>query len=81
MYEKSLNPSNLRAAFKKTAIYENNNADNNDTIEKRADESIFCIKRGGNVLKAVTAAKKPRRNISTVVGGKAITESDTFAKV
>jgi hypothetical protein len=35
VYEKSLNPSNLRAAFKKTAIYENNNADNNDTIEKR----------------------------------------------
>jgi hypothetical protein len=117
VYEKSLNPSNLRAAFKKTGIYplspnesdiassvpsvvykgksflqsqlntihdsnENNNTDNNDTIEKRADESIFCIKRGGyNVLKAVTAAKKPRRNIRTVVGGKAITESDTFAKV
>jgi hypothetical protein len=44
VYEKSLNPSNLHAAFKKTAIYENNNADNNDTIEKRADESIFCIR-------------------------------------
>lgn len=76
VYEKSLNPSNLRAAFKKTGIYplspneidiastvpsvvykgksflqsqlntihdsnENNNADNNDAIEKRADESIF----------------------------------------
>jgi hypothetical protein len=73
VYEKSLNPSNLRAAFKKTGIYplspneidiassvpsvvykvksflqsqlntihdsnENNNTDNNDTIEKRADE-------------------------------------------
>ena len=34
---------------------------------------FFFIKRVGNVLKAVTAAKKPRRNMSTVVGGKAIT--------
>ena len=42
---------------------------------------FFFIKCGGNVLKTVTADKKLRRNISTAVGGKAITESDTFAKV
>ena len=42
---------------------------------------FFFIKREGNVLKTVTADKKLRRNISTAVGGKAITESDTFAKV
>ena len=42
---------------------------------------FFFIKREGKVLKTVTADKKLRRNISTAVGGKAITESDTFAKV
>jgi hypothetical protein len=36
----------------------------------------FFAKRGGDVLKATEIAKKPRRNISSVIAGKAITEID-----
>jgi hypothetical protein len=38
-------------------------------------------KRGGDVLKYVTVAKKPRKNISTIVAGKAITKPDVYEKV
>ena len=41
----------------------------------------FLQKRDGDVLRAVTMAKKPRRNISTVVGDKAITRDEAFVKI
>lgn len=41
----------------------------------------FFEKRGGDFVKYVTVAKKPRKNISTIVAGKAITEPDVYEKV
>ena len=38
--------------------------------------SDFLQKKDGNVLEAATKAKKPRRTISTIVAGKAITEDE-----
>ena len=49
-----------------------NEPKNNNNLFKLQKASDFLQKRGGDVLRAVTMAKKPRRNISTVVAGKAI---------
>jgi cytoplasmic iron level regulating protein YaaA (DUF328/UPF0246 family) len=41
----------------------------------------FFAKRGGDVLKATEIAKKHRRNISSVIARKAITEIDVSQKI
>jgi hypothetical protein len=53
------------------------NNTNNDSISV----GDFFAKRGGDVLKATEIAKKPRRNISSVIAGKAITEIDVSQKI
>lgn len=50
-------------------------------ISKFQKASDFLQKKDGDVLEAATKAKKPRRNISTVVAGKAITEDEVFEKI
>ncbi|KAJ8305819.1 hypothetical protein KUTeg_016364 [Tegillarca granosa] len=54
-----------------------------ETSEQKLTETTtdFFNKRGGEVLKSFIVAKKARRNISFIIGGKAITEEDTFEKV
>ena len=42
---------------------------------------MISLLRGGDVLKATEIAKKPRRNISSVIAGKAITEIDVSEKI
>jgi hypothetical protein len=41
----------------------------------------FFAKRGGDVLIATEIAKQPRRNISSVIAGKAITEIDVSENI
>jgi hypothetical protein len=50
-------------------------------LTSSSDISHFFAKRGGDVLKATEIAKKPRRNISSVIAGKAITEIDVSQKI
>lgn len=57
------------------------------TADITTDEKVTCPadsffnKRGGNVLLALENAKKPRRNLSSIIAGKAITEQDVFEKI
>ena len=66
-----INTCNVAAASQIT------NNTNNDSISV----GDFFAKRGGDVLKATEIAKKPRRNISSVIAGKAITEIDVSQKI
>jgi hypothetical protein len=59
--------------FRKLYKLEITNNTNNDSISV----GDFFVKRGGDVLKATEIAKKPRRNISSVIAGKAITFSSS----
>jgi hypothetical protein len=107
VYEKSLNPDNLRSSFKKTGIRPlnplvidtsstipslvytvksilNDNTCNvaaqpasqitNNTNNDSISVGDFFAKRRGDVL-------KPRRNISSVIAGKAITEIDVSENI
>jgi hypothetical protein len=53
------------------------NNTNNDSISV----GDFFAKRGGDVLIATEIAKQPRRNISSVIAGKAITEIDVSENI
>ena len=64
-----------------TVNEDENSEKNNKNILRLEKASGFLQKRGGDVLKAATLAKKPRRNISSVVAGKAITEDEVFVKI
>lgn len=62
----------------------NNLLHSNNVLVQEHSENIaanFFQKRGGDVLKYVAVAKKPRKNISTIIAGKAITEPDVYEKV
>ena len=91
-----LNPSEISMdviapslVYKGQEIIQNTDKQNTseqDTTDKEPNSSSnncqdFFSKRGGEVLKAATVAKQPRRNISSVVGGKAVTEDDTYEKI
>ena len=41
----------------------------------------FFNKRGGEILLAVGKVKQPRRNLSSIIAGRAITEQDVFEKI
>ena len=81
----------LSILFDKGDADKDSPSDNYETIEKHTtgctgDNSIneataneigdFFMKRGGKVNKKIEFVKKKRRNISHVIGGKAVTEDD-----
>jgi hypothetical protein len=53
----------------------------NNTTNDSISVGDFFAKRGGDALKATEIAKKPRRSISSVIAGKAITEIDVSEKI
>ena len=70
-----LNDNTCNVAAQPASQITNNT--NNDSISV----GDFFVKRGGDVLKATEIEKKPRRNISSVIAGKVITEIDVSEKI
>ena len=70
-----LNDNMCNVAAQPASQIKNNT--NNDSISV----GDFFAKRGGDALKATEIAKKPRRNISSVIAGKALTQIDVSEQI